>query len=135
MRCQFVRRRQVRRARGFSLLELMVVITIIGLIAGVTSVAVLGALHEAEVKTTRESLRETENLLKLFTLRRGRFPTTEEGLAVLVAEKLVKKVPEDAWKRPLLYTAERDGYSLRSLGSDGQPGGEDHAADLDAKDL
>ncbi len=135
MRCQFVRRRFGRLARGFSLLELMVVITIIGLIAGVTSVAVLGALHEAEVKTTRESLRETGNLLDLFVVRHGRYPTTEEGLAILVKEKLVKKVPEDAWKRPLLYTAEPGGYSLRSLGSDGQPGGEDHAADLDAKEL
>jgi len=135
MRCQFVRRRRARQAHGFSLLELMVVITIIGIIAGVTTVSVMDAFRDAQVQTSKEALRETESILKLYAVRHGRYPTTAEGLAILVAEKLTKKVPADAWKQPLVYTGEKDGYTLRSYGSDQAPGGEGPAADLDAKDL
>ncbi|MBI5545817.1 MAG: type II secretion system protein GspG [Deltaproteobacteria bacterium] len=119
-----------RGAQGFSLLELMVVITIVGLIASVTTVAVMNALVEARIKTTHETLRGCDDGLKLYALRHGRFPDTAQGLASLVAEKVLPKQPVDGWGREVLYTADKDGYALTSFGDDGAPGGEDAAADI-----
>lgn len=119
-----------RRARGLTLLEIMVVITILGIVASVTTVSVLAALRDARVKTTHEAIRAAENALKLFAMKHARYPTTAEGLGVLVRERIVERAPRDGWARELQYTAERGRYVITSYGSDGEPGGEEDATDL-----
>jgi general secretion pathway protein G len=124
-----------RPARGFTLLEIMVAITILGLVAGVTSVAVMHALHEAQVKTTIESIRGCEEALQLYLLKHGRYPDSSQGLQVLVAEGLLKRPASDAWGNELHYGFANGRYTVVSYGSDGAPGGDDYARDLSGAEL
>lgn len=121
--------------RGMTLLEIMIVITIIGLVTGISSVAYFKIAGGARVDTTRESIRSAETALKLFHLKRGRFPTTSESWNALLTEGVLDKRPRDGWHRELHYTEERGSYVVLSYGSDGELGGDGSATDISSKEL
>ena len=128
--------------RGFTLLELLVVMVIIGLLAGYVGPRYFSQIGKSEVKAARAQIDALEKALDQFRLDNGRYPTTEEGLKSLVERPstapkwggpyLKKSVPADPWDRAYIYRApgEHGEYDLSSLGKDGQPGGTEEAADI-----
>src|SRR6266581_3751625 len=128
---------------GFTLVEMLVVITIIGLIMGLIGPRVLNYLSESKVKAAKIQLQSFGSALDLFYLDAGRFPSTAEGLAVLVQRTpgvtawngpYLKggSVPADPWSHAYVYRApgEHGPYDIVSFGSDGQGGGSGVAADI-----
>jgi general secretion pathway protein G len=131
--------RKRRVPRGMTLIEIMVVLVIIGLIASAVAVNVVGRLGEAKVKQAETDVRNIASQgVDAFKVMRGRYPTTEEGLNVLIQEKFVKPNKEgklkDPWNREYIYLypgqAHPDGFDVKSYGADGQPGGEGENADI-----
>jgi general secretion pathway protein G len=129
--------------QGFTLVEMLVVITIIGLIMGLIGPRVLNYLSESKVKAAKIQLQSFGSALDLFYLDAGRFPSTEEGLTALVQRTpgvaawngpYLKggNVPNDPWNHPYIYRSpgERGAYEIMSYGSDGQEGGTGIAADI-----
>ena len=137
-------RRAWRRAqRGFTLVEMLVVITIIGLIMALVGPRVLNYLSDSRVKAAKIQIQSFASALDLFFLDAGRYPTSAEGLAALVRPTSGVQawngpylkggaVPNDPWGNPYVYRlpGERSAYDIRSLGSDGQEGGTGSAADI-----
>jgi general secretion pathway protein G len=128
---------------GFTLVEMLVVITIIGLIMGLIGPRVLNYLSESKVKTARIQLQSFASALDLFYLDAGRFPSTSEGLTALIRQTpgvsawngpYLKggNVPKDPWNNGYVYRSpgERGPYDIMSYGSDGQEGGSGVAADI-----
>lgn len=130
------------RACGFTLVELLVVLVILGLLAGLVGPRVLDQLGGAKVKTAGVQISDLEQAAELFKLDVGRFPTNEEGLDVLVSRPaaatgwngpyLKGAVPLDPWGRPYQYEnpGKRAQIEIFSLGADGAPGGEGENADI-----
>src|SRR5580698_502889 len=134
--------------RGFTLVEMLVVISIIGLIMGLVGPRVLNYLSESKVKAARIQLQSFGSALDLFYLDAGRFPSSSEGLAALVQRMpgvsawngpYVKggNLPNDPWNHPYLYRSpgEHAPYDIISYGSDGQEGGTGTAADISTGNL
>jgi general secretion pathway protein G len=129
-------------AAGFTLLELLVVLVIIGLLAGYVGPKYFSQLGKSEAKVARAQMDAIEKALDHYRLDVGRYPTTEQGLAALntrppnepkwAGPYLKKDVPPDPWGRPFQYRApgEKGDYDLVSYGKDGQPGGTAEAADI-----
>jgi general secretion pathway protein G len=128
---------------GFTLVEMLVVITIIGLIMGLIGPRVLNYLSESKVKAAKIQLQSFGSALDLFYLDAGRFPSTAEGLAALVKQTpgvgawngpylRGGNVPSDPWSHSYLYRSpgEHGPYDIMSYGSDGQEGGSGSAADI-----
>jgi len=133
------------RRRGFTLIEIMVVIVIIGLLSALVGPRLIGQSDEAKRKTTATQIAQLEQVLGLFQLDNGFYPTTEQGLEALVKEPslppepinykkggYMKKVPKDAWGRDFIYRCpgEHGDFDIMSYGSDGKEGGEGTAADI-----
>jgi general secretion pathway protein G len=130
------------RHRGFTLLEVLVVIVIIGLLAGIVAPRIIGHLSESKGTAARAQISAFEKALDSFRLEVGSYPTTEQGLAALVTRPdgiakwngpyLRKEIPLDPWGHPYQYKypGERRDFDLLSLGHDGQPGGTGEAADI-----
>jgi len=132
-----------RSERGYTLVEILVVITIIGLIMALVGPRVLNYLTESKVKTARIQIQSFTSALDLFYLDAGRYPTSAEGLAVLVRAPAgitawngpyLKGgvLPADPWGKPYIYRSpgEHGAYDVVSFGSDGQEGGTGTAADI-----
>ena len=128
--------------RGFTLLELLVVIVIIGLLAAYVGPKYFAQLGKSVVTVARAQIEAFEKALDTYRLDVGRYPTTEEGLAALLVKPptatrwngpyLRKEVPKDPWGAPYQYHAPgaKGDYDLLSLGRDGQPGGSGEDADI-----
>jgi general secretion pathway protein G len=142
------KRQQDWGQQGFTLVEMLVVITIIGLIMGLIGPRVLNYLSESKVKAAKIQLQSFGSALDLFYLDAGRFPSTAEGLTALVQRTpgvsawngpYLKggNVPNDPWNNPYIYRSpgERSPYEIMSYGSDGQEGGTGIAADLSTDTL
>ena len=137
-----VTRPSQRMHAGFTLLELLVVMVIIGLLAGYVGPKYFSQIGKSEVKATRAQIDGLGKALDHFRLDIGRYPSTEEGLAVLITRPadqpkwdgpyLTKNIPLDPWGNPYIYKfpGEHGEYDLISYGKDGQPGGEGEAADI-----
>lgn len=135
-------RRGGPRRRGFTLLELLVVMVIIGLLAGYVGPKFFAQIGKAENKTARAQIDALGKALDQYRIDTGRYPSTEQGLAALVVKPpneprwsgpyLTKGVPTDPWGRPYLYKIPGDHgeYDLLSYGKDGQPGGGGDAEDV-----
>jgi len=133
---------RARRAAGFTLLELLVVMVIIGLLAGFVGPRFFAQIGKSEVKTARAQIDALGKALDQYRLDVGRYPSSEEGLAALNERPsgdtrwqgpyLKKGVPQDPWGQAYVYKApgEHGDYDLLSLGKDGKPGGTDESADI-----
>ena len=121
-------------ARGMTLIEILVVITILGLIAAAVAVNVVGQLGEAKAKQAKTDLHTLENCLDLYKIDKGRYPSTEEGLQAVAAAGKCKPRFKDPWNHDYVYLfpgqAHPESYDLKSYGADGQPGGEGENADI-----
>ncbi|HEX9052944.1 MAG TPA: type II secretion system major pseudopilin GspG [Anaeromyxobacter sp.] len=128
---------------GFTLLELLVVMVIIGLLAGFVAPRYFAQVGKSQVKVARAQIDALDKALDQFRLDVGRYPTTEEGLQALVAQPggdaswagpyLKKGVPADPWGRPYLYQqpgTHGGDFDLQSYGKDGRPGGTGEDADV-----
>jgi general secretion pathway protein G len=134
-----------RRRTAFSLLEMLIVVAIIALLAALVAPRLAGALGEGRVKTTRAQIEMLAAGVEQFNLHAGRYPTKEEGLAVLLTKPenvaddkwqgpYVEKdfIPKDGWGRDFVYDFDDRGrFVIRSLGADGRAGGDGDNADLD----
>lgn len=135
-------RRHLRAMRGFTLLELLVVVAILGLLVGYVAPRYLGQLSNAEVRTAQAQLDAASKALEQFRLDVGRYPSEAEGLAALQQAPagtqgwqgpyLKKALPPDPWGHAYLYSSDT-GYRVATLGKDGKPGGNGADADLEVR--
>ncbi|WP_375754714.1 type II secretion system protein GspG [Corallococcus exercitus] len=126
--------RAQRRQRGMTLLEIMVVITILGLIAAAVGVSVLGQFGDAKQKRVKLDFGSLGQGLQLYAMKRGRLPDTSTGLRALVEDRILPELPRDPWGNDYVYTLERGVPVIVSLGADGAPGGDEDARDLSSLD-
>lgn len=141
------KRCSARVQRGFTLIEVMVVIVILGIMAALVVPNLAGRQDQAQVTAALSDLRALGNALEMYKLDNFNYPSTEQGLQALVERPsgfpeaknwkpggYVRKLPEDPWGNPYRYIATDGGFELYSLGADGQEGGEGFAADLSYDD-
>lgn len=139
--------RPVMDARGFTLIEIMVVVVILGILAGLIVPRIMDRPEEAKRTKAAIQIQSLEQALKLYKLDNGEYPTTEQGLQALVEPpavgRLARKwrkdgylekgrVPKDPWENDFVYISPglHSDFDLISYGSDGEPGGEDNGADI-----
>ena len=127
---------------GFTLLELLVVMVIIGLLAGIVAPQYFAQIGKSNAKVARAQIESFGQALDQYRLDVGQYPTTEQGLLALRAAPqqvarwqgpyLKRDIPDDPWGRAYVYKrpGQHGDYDLVSLGSDGQPGGDGEATDV-----
>ncbi|MCK9364476.1 MAG: type II secretion system major pseudopilin GspG [Syntrophales bacterium] len=142
-------RKERRNQRGFTLIELMVVIVILGILAGLIVPRIMGRPDEARQAKARIQIESLETALKLYKLDTGNYPTTEQGLQALVEPPAVGaqagnwrqggylekgKVPKDPWDYDFIYLCPgvHGDYDLSCRGADGEPGGEGKNRDINS---
>lgn len=124
----------LRRSRGFSLIELMVVITIIALLSGVVALNLFGAVGDAKRTTAKGDIATLSAALDLYKLDKGRYPGELSELRQPTKKNpdgFIKKLNKDPWGNPYDYQRLDRGYKLVSFGADGAAGGEGEDADVD----
>jgi general secretion pathway protein G len=139
----------LKESRGFTLIELMVVIVILSLLAVLVGPKIIGRSDDAKVADAKVQIRNLETALKLYKLDSGNFPTTEQGLQALVSKPTAgkipnnykaegylenKNVPKDPWGNDYIYLSpgEHGDYDLYSFGADGVHGGDGKNADIES---
>jgi len=140
--------RPLDRQRGFTLIEILVVVMILGLLISLAAPRLIGRTDDAKIVKARADIAAIEQALGLYKLDSGEFPTSEQGLEALVDEPTrgdaprnwreggyMERVPLDPWDGPYLYAADGRNYILRSLGADGNEGGDGYDADIDSRDF
>ncbi len=143
---------KLSNSRGFTLIEIMVVVVILALLAALVGPRIMGQSDKAKVSDAKVQIRNIESALKFYKLDNGIYPTTEQGLQALVEKPTVgqipknyrtggylesKKVPKDPWGNDYVYVSpgEHGDYDLCSYGADGAKGGEDINADICSWDM
>jgi general secretion pathway protein G len=119
------------RARGFTLLEVMIVLLVVGLLAALVGPQLFGRADEARQARAAADLAAFTHALERHRLDTGSYPTTEQGLAAL-APRYLDVLPDDPWGHPYVYFRAADGRAaVRSFGADGVEGGSGAAADVE----
>jgi general secretion pathway protein G len=136
--------------RGFTLIEIMVVVVIMGILAALVVPKLMGRTDDARITAARSDIASLMQALKLYRLDNQRYPTTEQGLQALVAKPstgpaangwksggYIDKLPKDPWGNPYQYLSPgvRGEIDVFSYGADGQPGGSANDADIGSWDL
>jgi len=118
-------------SRGFTLIEVLVVIVILGILAAIIVPNIMDKPGEARITKARADIRAIESALNIYRLDHHRYPTTDEGLSVLVG-KYLPRLPVDPWDRPYLYLSPgvHGDVDIYTLGRDGLEGGEGEDADI-----
>jgi len=135
------RSRRSTATQGFSLIEMLVAVAIIGLIVGLVGPAAMRQLQSSRVNTTEAQIGQIRTAIDIFAIDTGRVPGQSEGLAALVQNTAAVpgwngpylrdgSLPMDAWGRAFIYRFEGDQVQVISLGADGQPGGTGNNADI-----
>jgi len=137
-----------RRDRGFTLLEILVVVMILGLLISLAAPRIIGRTDEARIVKAKADIKAIEEALNMYKLDSGIYPTTEQGLIALVEEPdtgniprrwreggYLERVPVDPWDNEFLYASDGRQYVLRSLGADAEEGGDGVDADIDSRDF
>ena len=132
-----------RASRGFTLLELMVVIVIIGVLAALIAPKVLENVDKAKITAAQADISSLMNALKMYKLDNGRYPSSDQGLQALTVKpttgtipgnwrSYLDKLPDDPWHHPYQYAnpGVHGEIDVFSFGADGQPGGEGNDADI-----
>lgn len=132
-----------RAPRGFTLIEIMMVVIIIGILLAVVVPSVIGVDDRARIEAEKASLRGIAQALELYKLDNRRYPSTEQGLEALVSapsgfpeaknwgpDPYLRKLPLDQWDNEYFYLSEGRSFELKSLGADGEEGGEEFDADI-----
>ena len=137
-------RRNVRRQRGFTLIEIMVVVIIIGILAAIVAPNVIGRVDDAQITKAKAEISNIENALKFYRLDNFQYPTSEQGLEALVTKPndptirnwksggYIDRLPKDPWGNEYQYLnpGNNGEIDLYTLGRDGRPGGEGLDADI-----
>ena len=147
LKCCMLNAERRARGKGFTLIELMIVVVILGLLATIIMPRILNRPEQARRMKAKIDIRNIESALALFKTDTGRFPTTSEGLEALVSDPGIKgynrdcyldKVPIDPWGNRYIYicpgVASKD-YDLESYGKDGEDGGAEDNADVESWNL
>ena len=133
-----------RGQRGFTLIEIMVVVIILGILAAIVAPNVIGRVGDAQIAAAKQDLRGIENALKFYRLDNFSYPTTEQGLQALVTRPndpnvknwktggYLERLPKDPWGNPYQYLSPGNNgeFDIYTLGRDGRPGGESEDADI-----
>lgn len=134
---------RLRAGAGFTLIEIMVVVFILGLLVTLVAPKIIGRTDEARRTKALADVKGIEEALHLFKLDNGFYPTTDQGLQALVTrpsnarnyspEGYLDKLPIDPWGNPYAYFSDGQDYIVKSYGADGQEGGEGKNADIDSR--
>jgi general secretion pathway protein G len=140
----------MKNQRGFTLIEIMVVVIILGLLAGLVLPRVLGQEEKARINAAKTQIRALEGALEAFKLDNGFYPATDQGLDALIKKPETgripnkwreggylkpARIPKDPWGRDYVYIApgnEGREYEITSYGADNEPGGEGNNADIES---
>ena len=140
----------MKNQKGFTLIEIMVVIIILGLLAGLVLPKFLGQEEKAKIEVAKTQIRALESALDAFKLDNGFYPTTDQGLDALINIPTTGRIPDkwrpggylkparipkDPWGHDYVYTApgnDNREYEIVSYGADGEPGGEGNNADIES---
>ncbi len=143
-------RHRAGRPGGFTLIEIMVVVVIMGILAALVVPKLIGRTDDARVAAAKQDIATIMQALKLYRLDNQRYPTTDQGLQALIAAPTsgppapgwkpggyVDKLPKDPWGRPYQYLSPgvKGEIDVFSLGADGQPGGAGYDADIGSWEL
>lgn len=133
----------MKNVKGFSLIEIMVVVVILGILASVVVPKIISRPDEARVVKAKQDILAVQNALDLYKLDNGIYPTTDQGLLALVEKptsnptprdwkQYLKSLPKDPWSRDYLYLnpGEHGDVDIFTYGADGQPGGEGINAEI-----
>ncbi len=131
---QKTQRKQRRRNRGMTLIEIMVVITILGLIAAAVGVAVIPQLEQARRDRAALDIKNIQGAMKLYYTKKGKYPDTASGLNALVETQTLESMPKDPWNNDYVYIIEGGKPVIISYGADGTAGGEGSDADISSAD-
>jgi general secretion pathway protein G len=129
-------------SEGFTLIEIMVVILILGLLATIVVQSLRGATDKAKRTKAEADISELKTALDRYYLDNGSYPTSDQGLQALVSaptsgsipanwEPYIERIPPDPWGHPYYYQSDGNGYVLKSFGADGVEGGDGKNADID----
>jgi len=138
----------LKDAAGFTLIEMLIVIALIGMMATFVGLNVIKHYDQAKVDTTKIQIKQLETVLDDFRRVCNQYPTTDQGLDALAhkptsgpdcknydPDGFVKKVPQDAWGHDFVFVSDGNKYTIKSLGADGQEGGDGFNADISSDDL
>jgi len=133
-----------RHQQGFTLIEIMVVVIIIGILAAIVAPNVIGRVDDAQITKAKAEIANIENAMKFYRLDNFTYPSSEQGLEALVTKPAdpniknwksggyLERVPKDPWGNPYLYLnpGNQSEIDIYTLGRDGRPGGEGVDADI-----
>ena len=128
-------RRMNRRRRGMTLIEIIVVITILSLLMAAVGIAVIPQLDQAKVDRAKMDIQNIQNALKTYYAKKGNYPDTGAGLKAVDDAQILEKMPTDPWDHEYVYLNEGGKPVVISYGKDGTPGGSEGDADISSKDL
>lgn len=144
------RKTVLKNEKGFTLTEMLIVVAIIGLVMTLAAQQIMSRFAKARVDSTKIQMKSLGSILDTFRIDCGTYPTTDQGLASLIAKPTTgrecknydpngyirdKKVPKDAWGADFIYESDGQKFAIKSLGSDGVEGGEGDGKDLSSDDL
>ena len=137
-----------RRNRGFTLIEILVVVVILGILGAVVVPQILGRPDTARIQAAQTDIRMLASALDVYRLDNFQYPSSEQGLEALVEKPsgfpepknwnpdgYIKKLPSDPWGSPYIYERQDTNFALYSLGADGQEGGDGLNADIRFADI